>query len=88
MYESSVGDHKMHDLVEEVEKFRKEVAKWTESGHLRVLVQDSEVRTRRDWGRHHQREMERLRPTGGRAAVMKYYAKVKLEALREWFGSP
>ena len=86
--ESAVGDHKMYDLVVEVERLRKEIAKWTESGHLRVLVQDREVRSRRDWRRHHQREMERLRSNDGRTAVMKYYAKVKLEALQEWLGSP
>lgn len=86
--ESAVGDHKMHDLVEEIEKFRKEVAKWTESGHLRVLVQDREIRSRRDWRRHHQREMKRMRSNGGRTAVMKYHAKVKLMALQEWLASP
>lgn len=86
--ESAVGDHKMHDLVEEVEKFREEVAKWTESGHVRVLLQDREVRSRRGWRQVHQREMKRIHSKDGRTAAIRYFVKVKVQSLRERLGTP
>lgn len=89
MYMESVfGDRTLDDLVGEIEKLSKEIAKWTESGHVKVLVQDRHRRSKREWLVVRRRKMQDLRSTQGRMAVAKYFVGVKAKALRDWLGLP
>lgn len=86
--ESSVGDRTMDDLVEEVQKLRTEIAKWTESGHLKVLVQDREHRAERQSRWHHRKAMQELLDNEGRKAVVKYLVDTQAEKVRDRIGLP